>query len=68
MNYRWDYKQIISNRQHKKRKPIKAFKNGACRKFKSIAHARDILGVNRGQIIRAANLNLEINGYELEWD
>lgn len=68
MAYRWDFKQIKYNRKHLPRRPVKAFKGGTVRKFKSIAHARDILGVSRAQIIRAADLNLEINGYEIEWD
>lgn len=68
MTYRWDFKQIKNNRERTKRRPIKAFKGSKVRKFKSIAHARDILGVSRAQIKRAADLNLEINGYEIEWD
>lgn len=68
MSYTWDIERINYNRKHLPRRPVKAFKGGTVRKFKSIAHARDILGVSRAQIIRAADLNLVINGYELEWD
>jgi len=68
MSYRWDFKQIKHNRERTKRKPIKAFKGGTIRKFKSIAHACYIFNVSRSTMVNAANRNLEINGYEIEWD